>query len=371
MAATYTYLAVDLRTNVILNELPLHGVTFDRQVNKAGNFGGSSNLDNDRLSNDDLLTATEPGRTGMYIYRDDKIVWGGILWSRTYQSQSKSVELSGQTWESYAYRRIYRGAQVTLNQPQCNIIQTLWTDLQWADPRGNINVLGASSFPTSDIVRSIQYNPYDFKSYGTSIDDICDNFDDSPEFTIDSFEDGAGNLVKQLVFGYPRIGNIVDLTNLIIDYPGNILNYYYTENASSGNNRFWATGDGDESSVIYGVAEDTDNINSGWPILEGTASHSGVTVQATIDSHAQADLASSPMPVITHSFELKADVEPIFGTYALGDDAKVQIQDARFPNGLDTSVRVVGWSVTPPESDNTESVSLTLQEDVNTGSVSV
>jgi hypothetical protein len=383
MAAVYTYLAQDLLSGTILNELPLHGVTFDRQLNKAGNMGGSSSLDNERLDNDDLLEATVPGKTALYVYREDKIVWGGIIWSRWYQSQGKALQFSAQTWESYAYRRIFRGDKknkITLNEAQCRIIQDLWTDMQWSDPRGNIQVLGASSFPTGDVVRTYVFDPYEFKTYGATIDDITDNYDDSCEFYIDTYEDGFGNPVKQLVFGYPRVGNIVDFTDLVIDYPGNILNYYYTENVSDAANKAYATGDAageitiqgaSDTMVTWGEAEDAANMAAGYPLLESVTSHSGVTSTTTINSAARSDLASKPVPTITHTFELDPVRDPIFGTYGLGDDARVQITDSRFPapDGLEEVVRVVGWSVKPGESDGVEQVTLALQEDDTAGEI--
>jgi hypothetical protein len=380
MAAIYTYLAQDLRSGVILNELPLHGVNFDRQLNKAGNMGGSSSLDNERLSNDDLLEATTPGKTALYIYREDKIVWGGIIWSRWYQSQGKALQFSAQTWESYAYKRIFRGdnkTKVTITDAQCRIIQTLWTDLQWSDPRGNINVLGASRFPSGDVTRTYVFDPYEFKTYGASIDDITDNYDDSCEFYIDTYEDGYGNPVKQLVFGYPRLGNIVDFTDLVLDYPGNILNYYYTENVSDAANRAFATGDadgeitiqGDSTMVVWAGAEDTTSTNAGYPLLDSATSHSGVVDSVTINAHARSDLASKPVPTISHTFEIDPVRDPVFGTYGLGDDARIQIQDPRFEDGMDSVVRVVGWTVQPGESDSPEAVSLVLQEDDTAGAL--
>jgi hypothetical protein len=380
MAAVYTYLAQDIMTGTILNELPLHGVNFDRQLNKAGNLGGSSSLDNGRLSNDDLLEATTPGRTAVYAYREDKIVWSGIIWSRWYQSQGKALQFSAQTWESYAYKRIFRGdgkTKVTITDTQCRIIQTLWTDLQWSDPRANIGVLGADTFPSGDVTRTYVFDPYSFDTYGSTIDDITDNFDDSAEFYIRTYEDGFGNPVKQLVFGYPRVGSIVDFTNFVLDYPGNILNYYYTENASEAANRAFATGDGsgdasdqgDSSVVVWGVAEDTSSTTAGYPLLDSVTSHSGVTAQATIDAHARSDLAAKPVPTISHTFEIDPVQDPVFGTYGLGDDARIQIQDPRFEDGLDDVVRVVGWTVQPGESDSPETVSLVLQEDETAGAI--
>jgi hypothetical protein len=162
----------------------------------------------------------------------------------------------------------------------------------------------------------------------------------------------------------------------VIDYPGNILNYYHTENVSDAANRAFATGDavgdvttdgtGDSTVVTWGVSE---NVSAGYPLLESVANHSGVTDQVTINSHAASDLASKPVPTITHTFDLDPVQDPVFGTYALGDDARVQITDARFPEGTDDTVRVVGWSVKPGESDGTESVSLVLQEDDTAGMI--
>jgi hypothetical protein len=54
-----------------------------------------------------------------------------------------------------------------------------------------------------------------------------------------------------------------------------------------------------------------------------------------------------------------AFIEPQFGTYAIGDDARLIIQDERFPDGLDAVYRIVGLNVFPGE-DGPERVTITL-----------
>jgi hypothetical protein len=56
-----------------------------------------------------------------------------------------------------------------------------------------------------------------------------------------------------------------------------------------------------------------------------------------------------------------AYVDPVFGTYQLGDDARIIITDSRFPNTLDEIYRIVGLTVEPGE-DGPERVTLTLAQ---------
>ena len=76
MTTTYRYLFADLLTNDILAELPITGVAFTQQLNQAGTFTGHlliSGLDTEKFN---VLPATIPGRTALYIDRTDP--WCGV-----------------------------------------------------------------------------------------------------------------------------------------------------------------------------------------------------------------------------------------------------------------------------------------------------
>jgi hypothetical protein len=64
-------------------------------------------------------------------------------------------------------------------------------------------------------------------------------------------------------------------------------------------------------------------------------------------------------PPITLKVVVPAFVDPVYGTYEVGDDARIIIIDDRFPNGLDAIYRIVGSSVEPGE-DGPERVTLSL-----------
>jgi hypothetical protein len=364
VTATYTYLTTDLVSNVILGELPLSNVSLDCQLNKAGNMSAGGGLGNKDISDDEFLARTTPGKTAFWAYRENTVVWGGIILSREYQSTGLAISLTGQTFECYATRRFPRyvlGKKTQqLNQGQCSVIDYLWTQLQSVSG-GNIGV-GRANLPSIDPSVQLTINGYDLS---TSYDDLIQsvvNQSTGPDYTIAWFQDDRGYPQKQLVVGTP-IGNPVGLTDLTVDYPGPVLDYVYTENASAGNNQWWAVGDGDGAAAIVGSAGDANSIASGYPIWEGVNSYNGVTQQTTINAHATSDLFSLDVPLVTHHVDLAGEAFPPFGSYGMGDYVVVNVIDNRFPAGTQFKVRAIGWTIQPPdEGQGPEAISLVFDE---------
>lgn len=372
MTAQYTYLATDLVTGQVLGELPVNNVSLDCQLNSAGNMSSGLRMDDPRLDNDELIARTYPGRTAFWAYRENTIVWGGMVLSRQYQSDGKSISLTGQTFEAYAYKRYPRlvlGGSGVSNfvGGQCEAIDFLWSQLQ-SITDGYIGVQRAA-VPPVDNQTTLTVNGYDLStSYGKLMDSIV-ALDSGPDWTITWVEDSNGLPQKQLVVGAP-IGNGVGVSDLVVDYPGPVKNYNYTENASSGGNTWWAVGDGNGAAAIVGVAQDLNSLGSGYPLWEEVNSYSGVTDQGTINSHASGDLTASPLPLVTHAAELSGGDFPMFGTYGLGDYIVVNVLDTRFPDpGIQFALRAVGWSIQPPdESSGEETINLVFAESAGANS---
>jgi hypothetical protein len=366
MVASYSFLTTDLVTNQVLGELPVNGVSLDCQLNSSGNMSAGMKLDDPRISNENLLERCTPGKTSFWVYREAQIVWGGIIWTREWQTVGKSLSITGQTFESYAARRFPKSwigtSVLQYNQGQCSIIDALWQGMQ-SVPNGSIGVDPyAGTFDPTDVVRQLTVNGFDLStSFDAAIQSIL-TFQDGPDYTISWATDNNGLPLKQLVI-QPRIGSPVGSTDLIVDYPGAVKSYTYNENASSGNNQWWAAGDGTDATQLVGVATDAVSLASGWPLLEGTNSYDGVTQQSTIDAHAASDLSAFGVPLVTHSAELKADAMPTFGTYSMGDYIVINVTDPRFPDGIRFILRVIGWSIQPPdEGQGTETISLVFDE---------
>ena len=100
----YRYFLTDLLSNQVISEVPFDGVSFERANRRAGSFSGSIPFI-EATKGLDLYEATMPGRTGIYVMRNGVCVWGGILWTRSYDVANRTLEVSGSEFISYFYRR--------------------------------------------------------------------------------------------------------------------------------------------------------------------------------------------------------------------------------------------------------------------------
>jgi hypothetical protein len=105
LVAEYRYFAYDLLTNELLVELPLTGVSYGRSLRESGTFSGSVTA-NENTFNLNLYANTLPGKTALYVTRNGVCVWGGIIWTRSYNIVNKSLEISASEFTSYLYKRV-------------------------------------------------------------------------------------------------------------------------------------------------------------------------------------------------------------------------------------------------------------------------
>lgn len=101
---TYRYFLTDLVTNSVIAELPFTGVSYQRVLRKAGEFSGTIPVIA-ATADLNIYEATMPGRTGIYVMRNDQCVWGGIIWGRKYEESSKQLSIDASEFTSYFYHR--------------------------------------------------------------------------------------------------------------------------------------------------------------------------------------------------------------------------------------------------------------------------
>lgn len=365
MATTYRYLLGDLITNEIIAELPLTGVAFTQQLNQAGAFTGHlllSGINTDAFNVDE---ATVPGHNCIYVDRDGVLIWGGVIWSRSYNSNEQTLSIQAQEFISYfAHRRIADEISFT-NIDQLVIAKILVEEAQLA-PYGDIGVVyNTEGETTSGVLIDRVYYGYELKTVFNAIQDLSrqsDGFD----FNIDVSYDPITYLpVKAFNTYYPKVGETWTPTNpsaVVFEFPaGNIVEYEYPEDGSLVANRIYALGAGSNEGKLISVADDATKFADGWALLEEQANYSDVTDQTMLDNVAAGQVLAMSYPPTTLKIVAPPYVDPILGTYEIGDDARILIKDSRFPNGLDEVYRIVALSVQPGE-DGPERVTLTLTQ---------
>lgn len=355
----YRYIFGSLRTDQIIAEIPLFGTYMDNELNKGGRLDGSFSLDMTGYDNQTLLDATIPGRCFVVCERDDDPIWGGYVWSRVYQSQSKTVQMYCQSYEYYPVHQLMRSQFDRTNVEQLQIFFDLWTDMQAVDGRNLSISPPAGTFPTVS-PKSVTVAPTDFHYYNEIIAGLADS-NDGFDWTIDISKQGDRYL-KTLRVGYPEVGS-KDPSLLTFEYPGNVLNYYATESMVNAGTNVFTIGSGEGSGMIYRETVHQDMIDSGWPRWDMTASYKFIDNRSIIDGFATQEALIRRPPMLTIKPTMKANIEPQFGSFGLGDACNLIIQDPRFPGGLTFPSRISKWTLQPQTASNADEFSIVFDGD--------
>lgn len=104
-AVRYKYYTVDIMSNTLIGEIPFEDVSYELALKQAGTFDGRITISN-QTNSLDLYKTTLPGKTALYVVRDNVCVWGGIIWGRSYDLVTRSLSVSASEFTSYLNHRL-------------------------------------------------------------------------------------------------------------------------------------------------------------------------------------------------------------------------------------------------------------------------
>ena len=371
---TYTYLFCDLRTDVLLAELPLADVTYSFELNGIGSLRGTIPYSDETLPLDPE-TASTPGRTAVYVDRDGVLVWGGIIWTRqdaTGGKQIQAAEFLSYFQHRYVKKTLSTDTSLLINPAFVDAGgQRLYTDqkyivwslLRYANdqPGGAINIdINPLTAPPHGINRSVTYFQYERPEIYKAISELA-AADDGFDFTIEvGWTQSANNVApsryRQARTWFPRRGRTASESGLVFSKGGgfgSILSYDWPEDGTSLVTEMSGLGAGSGEAKIVKTATAQDLIDSGWPLLEGVASYDGVVDEAQVQGLTNAGLEAMSQSQVQPTFEVSADTDPQFGSYSVGDEALFVIDpDTQSPTGRQGVLRIVSienTSVNGPE----------------------
>jgi hypothetical protein len=110
-AVNYRYFTTDILTNNVLAEIPFKGVSYERSIKTAGAFSGSIPVIPTTggaagTESMNLYDSTMPGKTALYVMRGDECVWGGIIWTRSYDVITRNLTVNASEFQSYLHHRV-------------------------------------------------------------------------------------------------------------------------------------------------------------------------------------------------------------------------------------------------------------------------
>lgn len=370
--ATWKYTVHDLLTNVLITELPLTRVKYDVVLNDSGGLSGSFTVDsraNGRRRVKDPYDATMPARRCVYAWRDGVPQWGGIIWTRRYDSATGVVAIGCADWWSYFdYRKILpvlslpaavefavAEMSVTAAGVDQNDLARYLITLAQSHASGDLDLqLDAT---TSGIPRDRTWHGYELAEVGEELRRLTAVLD-GPDLVFGvspSVDPVTGRPVRTMRVGDPVIGQ--QGSAWVWEYGGNVSRYTWPSDGGRYASRQFGVGKGIEFGTPIAVAED---LRAGWPLIEGERAYSNVSDPDTLQEHADADQASSRLPVVLPTLTVRGDRSPRIGEWGVGDDGRVVIEDDFHPTRIETSMRIIRANVTPSDDNTAESVEFVM-----------
>jgi len=176
----------------------------------------------------------------------------------------------------------------------------------------------------------------------------------------------------QYVMGYPRLGREYGVDEIPrfmfrVSGQGNVLDSSPVYNGEGVANVVWGQGSGYDTDALRAVATNSSDWANGFLITEDRYSNPDVSRSDTLEAYTISALIQSyANEQYLDQVTVRGDKPPYFGTYAMGDDALFSTDDwtnTDGPNGdrdVTYRTRIMGWTVTPPEGKNSETVKLVL-----------
>ncbi|RLV80086.1 hypothetical protein D3C57_116915 [Streptomyces rapamycinicus NRRL 5491] len=360
----YRLLLSDLRSDQVLDALPVQQLALDDYIGKAGAMSGTVPIPNAATAAR-ARAAIVPGRTAVWIERGRELWWGGVLWTATLAATGRGnlgVQIQAGTWDTYlSHRLLYDSLETTAPTDQYDIVRGLLDYVQ-NTPGGDLSIEYDTA--VSGVLRERKFSRYDLPVIRDLIDQLG-AVEDGFEWRIASYRDADGRRVKQLQLGTPTIRT--GHADVVLDYPGPITSYSWPVDATVRANAWQSRGatnntnqTADSVPLMSALQLAEQDIADGWPRLDGSSDYSTVEQQATLDAHAAADLAAARSGTVVPEITLDMTRAPI-SPAMLGSTVRVRIRDLWHPVPLDARYRVVGLAITPPERGRPESARLYLE----------
>lgn len=355
----YSYVITDLRTNQIVSELPFTGASYEKNVSKEGNADLSLIINTETLEmNPNAFTI--PGRVGVYIFRNQKVMWGGIVFKRQYDSSSRVLRLTCKSFEEYFYRIIQRHTLSWTNTEQLDIAREFITR-----NKAHSNVLIDLDTQTmSGMKRERNMYDFEFKTVGEELErlsSLLKGFD----WNVEVYTEPTTNELKRVLnFYYPNKGKSKEDTDLLFEFPGSIREFTLSDDAESGATKIYGIGAGEGETQLWASKDSQASvpIAERYPPLEKTKSYKSVSIKSTLQSHVDSDMEKEKSPVTVIEVTLRGDGEGEHevGSYDVGDWARFRIEDPFLPEPIDQYHRITGFKVNVEDSSGLETVTLVL-----------
>ncbi len=337
MSQKYVYLAVDLLTGTVREEIPFSSVSFSQVINGSSNFSGDVIIREPNNETDNKITMSNLGLgdTAIWVLHNGVPRWGGILWDDDISLDDRRVSFMASDFWSYYMKRILNVDLSYSNTDALTIVSNLIT---WSNgiAGGDIGTtVGGSS---TSVNRTRTYKGKELHKISELIRKLAE-LEDGFDFAIDYSGSQETGLDHQLTLSYPSRGRD---NGLVFDAGKNVSMLSSQGSAWEMINRSHAHNSSDDAKLIR--SRSNPGALSAYPLYERTFPHNGVIRPETMLDHARIDLQNHSIVTRKVTVQIDAsDPEIGLGTFIAGDTATV-IGKLGYLD-INRKYRIVGYTV--------------------------
>lgn len=398
----YPHEANFIPTNRFTGELQgLYGVSMTKYLSRPGDMTFSVRLDGWINSPDGItppadiiLPITEPYRSSIWVFRNDVLVWGGIVTSRTWQTSGRVMNFTARTHDALFRKLHYNGtATFTTGRHPGNLIYEI---VRRATNNGPVGENLQSDIWVMDVTKpgypaeiTIGVGSFSGPTYALSTDtkkapalsELIDHaINLGAEYRLVPYEFAPGGSgfprlvtweLGQVTAGNPAhlVGKSPTQITETFQYPGSIYRYWWPE----------SMGEMGGAATVF-LLRGQDN-GAGSYAMRDVYAPSSIkdrlknSVRIQVETSNQTELNNIPSsyfeerlpPAVNPTFELDLshpDVSPNPDRLDVGDYVRFKINDPiRFgTQTVNVEKRVIGWSLTPPSDTTVEQFGIQLEE---------
>src|SRR5262249_707182 len=153
-----------------------------------------------------------------------------------------------------------------------------------------------------------------------------------------------GRLDPSIRIAYPRVGRD---SGLGIKVPGGAVSFHMKWDSENFRTRTFAVGELPETATDTdrrpGVLVTRDHGANGQPDIDSVDGWPGVILRSTLTERANANATTYGYATLEVSATMPASA-PALGSYGVGDDVVISIQDPMLPDGYSTTGRLTGMA---------------------------
>lgn len=402
----WRYHFTDFRSGRLLATLPMTDTTFDTVLSGASSASGTVPLASEAVRRRDPFGSTVPRRSCLWAERqerdpatrtviDTRIMWGGVIMGRARQHAARTMKLTAVSWESYLQRRL--SGDSTWAAADKFLI------MRWLVSEGFMQPTSTGLYPSMSphtagldyaLAGALPSPPWNTSGVVADRTYLAADLKPVLENCLELSRSGAGfdwrlvpewgtpgdltTLRVRLDMGYPRLGRTApadlrwstERADMRSRW-GYVDDLTIAEDGGGVHNRVTALGEGTGPNQLRAVVDSStttrDESAAGYPVYEASlgSSTQDLRTQDSVTGHARgALLAQLSSETKVSGIKVRGDLAPTVFMYDVGDDATLRIGETTTGQTTQIIGQIVGRSISPPEQDTTEQVTLDIQGSV-------